>query len=33
MYRIEIDTLKAYNGLQSNEISVGQKLNLNPVNN
>jgi len=33
MYRIEIDTLKAYNGLQSNEISVGQKLNLNPVKN
>ena len=32
-YQIDVDTLKAINGLQSNEISIGQKLSLNPINN
>lgn len=32
-YNIAVDTLKEYNGLQSNEISIGQVLYLHPVKN
>lgn len=32
-YKITVDTLKQYNGLQSNEIAIGQVLYLHPIKN